>query len=74
MRRILLFAIKVRVKQIKSLKKQKLFSTEDTIGFPKSYLQAHRHGDGKCPKDPKHKLKKVTIAGRSAYYCPIDQK
>lgn len=74
MRRILLFAIKIRVKQIKSLKKQNVFATDDTGGFPKSYLQAHRHGDGKCPGDPKHKLKKVTIAGRSAYYCPVDQK
>lgn len=74
MRRILLFAIKIRVNQLKSLKKQKVFSTEDTVDFPKSYLQFHRHGDGKCPKDLKHKLKKVTIAGRSSYYCPIDQK
>lgn len=74
MRRVLLFAIKVRLKQVKSLKKQQVFLTEDTQDFPKTYLQAHRHTDGKCPHNAKHKLKKVTIAGRSAYYCPIDQK
>lgn len=74
MRKILLHAIKIRLKQMQLFKKQKVFSTEDTQLFPKSYLQAHRHGDGKCPLNPKHKLKKVTIAGRSAYYCPVDQK
>lgn len=74
MRRILLFAIKARMKQLKSLKKQKVFSVEDSNEFPPSFLQAHRHYDQRCPKDAKHKLKKVTIAGRSAYYCPVDQK
>lgn len=73
-RKVLLFAIKVRLKQISSLKKQQAFSTEDNESFPQSYLQAHRHYDRLCPRNPKHKLKKVTIAGRSAYYCPIDQK
>lgn len=74
MRKVLLFAIKVRLKQISSLKKQQTFSTEDNESFPQAYLQAHRHYDRLCPHNPKHKLKKVTIAGRSAYYCPIDQK
>ncbi len=42
--------------------------------FKISYLQAHRHTDMIGPKNKNHKLKKVTIAGRSSYYCPEDQK
>lgn len=42
--------------------------------FPSSYLQAHRHRDMLCPKDKNHELKKVTIGGRTAYYCPFEQK
>lgn len=74
MRTVLLFATKVRIKHLSLLNTQRLFSAEDTNEFPRSYLQAHRHGDGKCPKNSKHVLKKVTIGGRSAYYCSIDQK
>ena len=71
---VLEYATKVRVKSLNLLSKQRLFSPDDSKEFPKSYLQAHRHTDGKCPKNPKHSLKKVTIGGRSAYYCPVDQK
>ncbi len=40
----------------------------------KSWLISHRYGDMRCPLNKKHKLKKQTIAGRSAYFCPICQK
>lgn len=74
MQKVLKFAIKLRIKNLNLLDEQRLFSETDGQQFPSSYLQAHRHTDGKCPKNPKHDLKKVTIGGRSAYYCPFDQK
>lgn len=40
--------------------------------FPKSWLLAHKK-DMRCPKNKNHRLKKATVGGRSAYYCPIDQ-
>ncbi|TYB34709.1 MAG: Fpg/Nei family DNA glycosylase [Flexistipes sinusarabici] len=40
--------------------------------FPGGWLLAHLD-DMTCPKDVKHNLKKETIAGRSAIYCPIHQ-
>ncbi|CAN5171336.1 bifunctional DNA-formamidopyrimidine glycosylase/DNA-(apurinic or apyrimidinic site) lyase [soil metagenome] len=74
MQKVLKFAIKLRTKRINLVSKERLFSETDNQQFPSSYLQAHRHTDGKCPKNPKHDLKKMTIGGRSAYYCPFDQK
>ena len=68
------YAIQLRKKHVGDLSKQRLFSEEDNSLFKKSYLQAHRHTDMRCPKNKNHLLKKVTIAGRSAYYCPKDQK
>lgn len=47
--------------------------TSESQEFKSSYLQAHRHGDKKCPRHPKHTLKKEAIAGRTSYYCPKDQ-
>ncbi|MBD3360120.1 MAG: Fpg/Nei family DNA glycosylase, partial [Candidatus Buchananbacteria bacterium] len=43
------------------------------IHFPDSWLLAHQK-DKKCPKNKNHQLKKETIAGRSALYCPQHQK
>ncbi len=40
--------------------------------FPNSWLLSHKK-DMKCPNNPKHKLTKSTIAGRSAIYCKADQ-
>lgn len=70
-KKVLKYAISVRKKDIS---KGKEITMKDVHNFKSSYLQAHRHTDGKCPKNANHPLKKVTIAGRSAYYCPIDQK
>ncbi|MGE0009414.1 MAG: Fpg/Nei family DNA glycosylase [Candidatus Babeliales bacterium] len=71
---VLKFAVKVRVKQMNNVKGEHTFSNDEVDGFPNTYLQTHRHTDRLCPKNKKHKLKKATIAGRSCYYCPIDQK
>jgi len=74
MRTVLTYALKVRIGQMKQLSTQKFFSAEEGRDFKSSYLQAHRHTDMRCPHNSTHKLKKATIAGRSSYYCPIDQK
>ena len=44
--------------------------------LPKSWLLYHLKivRDMKCPKNKAHTLKRKTIGGRSAIYCPIDQK
>ncbi len=73
MRAVLSYAIKVRIKN-KDIGTSQHWSPQEASEFKSSYLQAHRHTDMLCPKNAKHKLKKVTIAGRSAYYCPVDQK
>jgi len=39
--------------------------------MPSTWLLAQKHKV--CPKNKKHMLKKATIAGRSAWYCPEDQ-
>jgi formamidopyrimidine-DNA glycosylase len=72
MHKILKFAVKLRTK--KSNLGKRFFSDQDNGIFPSSYLITHRHSDMLCPKNKNHHLKKVTIAGRSAYYCPKDQK
>jgi len=71
MKKIFKYAIGIRKKDIS---KGEQVTMQNVHGFKSSYLQAHRHTDGKCPKNPDHNLKKVTIAGRSTYYCPKDQK
>jgi formamidopyrimidine-DNA glycosylase len=74
MKRIMHYAMKLRIKNSKKLGKQQLFSVDDDRQFKSSYLIAHRHGDHKCPNNSDHMLKKATIGGRSSYYCPKDQK
>jgi formamidopyrimidine-DNA glycosylase len=71
---ILKYAIQLRKKHVQDVTKNRLFSEEDSTIFKNSYLQAHRHTDMICPKNRNHMLKKAIIAGRSAYYCPKDQK
>lgn len=73
MQKILKYAIALRIKDIKKLPTENFFSNKDRATFKSSYLQAHRHTDMQCPKNKSHTLKKVTIAGRSTYYCPKDQ-
>jgi formamidopyrimidine-DNA glycosylase len=73
MRAVLTYAIKVRIKN-KEIGTSRRWTPQEAAEFKSSYLQAHRHTDMLCPKNHNHKLKKVTIAGRSAYYCPVDQK
>ena len=65
--KILLYAMKVQKKNSESIS----FTRKS---FPSSWLQAHRHIDMICPKNKNHTLKKTTIAGRTTYYCPEDQK
>lgn len=68
---VLKYAINVRQKDISKGEQVRM---QDVEGFKSSYLQAHRHTDGKCPNNSTHTLKKATIAGRTSYYCPQDQK
>lgn len=42
--------------------------------FGAFWLLPHRRGDMKCPRNKNHQLKRETIAGRAAIYCPICQK
>ncbi|HRN78274.1 MAG TPA: DNA-formamidopyrimidine glycosylase family protein [Candidatus Dependentiae bacterium] len=73
METVLRYAIKLRKKQVNKLDGNDFFAPEYRKEFKNSYLIAHRHMDNLCPKNKNHKLKKVTIGGRSAYYCPKDQ-
>lgn len=72
MEKILKYAVKLRTKT--SNLGKRFFSDQDNNIFPSSWLITHRHGDMLCPKNKNHHLKKETVAGRSAYYCPKDQK
>jgi len=74
MKEVLDYAIKLRLKNLQSVSAGGFFSKEDVETFKSSYLQAHRHGDGKCPKNKNHLLSHIKIGGRTAYFCPIDQK
>ncbi len=72
--KVLLYAIKIQKKNSETASGPHLLSNEARESFAASYLQAHRHIDMVCPKNKNHALKKATIAGRTTYYCPIDQK
>lgn len=74
MAKVLKYSIKLRIEDIAKDPKEFFFSNKDRQTFKSSYLQAHRHTDMICPKNKKHQLKRIKIGGRSAYYCPIDQK
>jgi formamidopyrimidine-DNA glycosylase len=41
--------------------------------FPDTYIIPHRNEGDKCPRCV-GKVKRVKVAGRSAYYCPCRQK
>lgn len=41
--------------------------------FDSYWLLKHRHQDMLCPHNKNHHLKKETIAGRSAIFCPVCQ-
>ena len=75
------------VKSLDKIEKEKLFDKMKEVLkeaiqirpptgmlFGANWLLAHRRGDMRCPIDRNHRLKKETIAGRSAVYCPIHQK
>ena len=72
--KVLLYAIKIQQKSSKNATGPQFLSKENRKSFASSYLQAHRHIDMQCPKNKNHILKKATIAGRTTYYCPQDQK
>lgn len=74
MNKVLKYAIKLRIKNFQKDPKELFFSSKDRKTFKSSYLQAHRHTNMICPKNKKHKLVRIKIGGRSAYYCPEDQK
>jgi formamidopyrimidine-DNA glycosylase len=40
--------------------------------FPDSFMLPHRRRDGTCPRCHGD-LKKISVAGRSGYYCPACQ-
>ena len=44
----------------------------DPSQFPDSFMLPHRRRDGTCPRC-QGDLKKITVSGRSAYYCPACQ-
>lgn len=76
---------KTKIKSLRKAKREILYSTMKKVlkkaisikppegDFPKPWLLAHKYTDMKCPKNPKHILKKSTVAGRSAIYCPEHQ-
>lgn len=68
---VLKHAITIRTKVSRSAKEN-----QSPLGgdFEPMYLQHHRHAQGTCPKNSNHLLKKTTIAGRTTYYCPMEQK
>ncbi|MCL4361781.1 hypothetical protein M1446_05500 [Candidatus Dependentiae bacterium] len=72
--KVLKYSTKLRIKDIRQMPEQAFFTKDDRYTFKSSYLQAHRHVDMICPKNKSHKLKTATIAGRTTYYCPKDQK
>jgi formamidopyrimidine-DNA glycosylase len=74
MRSVLTYATKVRLAQVGTAMGYRFFSKQDRELFKSSYLQAHRHVDMVCPKNKAHTLKRATIAGRTTFYCPVDQK
>lgn len=74
MEEVLKYAIKLRLHNLQSVSAGGFFSQADIETFKSSYLQAHRHGDGRCPKNKNHKLSHIKIGGRTTYFCPIDQK
>lgn len=74
MKSVLCYATSVQKKAIRKTHGSAFFSKDNRKMFKSSYLQAHRHIDMICPKNRNHKLKIATIAGRTTYYCPTDQK
>lgn len=71
--KILTHFTKKRITDIKHMGEHIFFADQDIQGINKKYLIAHRHGDKKCPHNKTHTLKKISIGGRSTYYCPKDQ-
>jgi len=74
MKSVLRYATNVQKKAIRKTDGLPFFSKENRKMFKSSYIQAHRHVDMICPKNRNHQLKIATIAGRTTYYCPADQK
>lgn len=79
-----------KIKDIDEEKRSKLYSDMQTIlakaieickknkdarkkDLPEDWLLFHQK-EMKCPKNPNHKLKRETIAGRSAIFCPQHQR
>lgn len=72
-----------KVQELSNKKRKELYermqaTLKQAVNDPDSelsedWISAHRNGDMKCPKNPSHTLKKKTIAGRSAVYCPKHQ-
>ena len=58
---------------IQEVLRTSLACNADFEKLPDSYLLPHRHPDGTCPRDGAA-LKKIKIAGRTSYYCPVHQK
>lgn len=69
---VLKYAIAVRTK--KSSLGERYFERNSGSEFKSNYLLAHRHTDMKCPNHKDEKLMIAKIGGRSAYYCPKEQK
>lgn len=73
MKSVLRYSIRLRLKHLEQSVGE-FFTKNDRQHFRSSYLQAHRHGDNKCPYNKDHALKQVKIGGRTTYFCPIDQQ
>lgn len=74
MHKILTYFTKKRLRDVKKLHGNLFFVGQDVKDMDPSYLTAHRHGDKRCPKNERHLLAKISIGGRSTYYCPKDQQ
>lgn len=72
--KVLKYALNIRKKQMSKIGDATAYSNLANQDFATTYLQAHRHTDHKCPKNKSHVLKIAKVAGRTAYYCPRDQK
>jgi len=74
MHKILTHFTKKRLRDVKKLHGNLFFVGHDVKDMNSSYLITHRHGDKQCPKHEHHRLAKISIGGRSTYYCPKDQQ
>jgi formamidopyrimidine-DNA glycosylase len=65
-------ALKKLYKKLKDVLEKVVDYKADPENMPNSYLLPHRSAGARCPRD-RHKLEKIKVGGRTAYYCPHHQ-